>query len=62
MIGYTITGYDVSRIKCTPDDVENLPTDVKEGSIAISVDGSQNPPTETPYVFWKGEWVEISLE
>lgn len=62
MIGYTITGYDVSRIKCTPSDVTNLPTDVKAGSIAIAVDDSQDPPTETAYCFWDGEWVELSSD
>lgn len=64
MIGYTITGYDVSRIKCTPEDVSNelLPTDVKAGSIAIAVDDSQTPPTETAYCFWDGAWVELSSD
>ena len=60
MIGYTITGYDVSRIRCTTEDVENLPTDVKAGSIAIAVDDSQDTPTETAYCFWDGEWVSLS--
>lgn len=62
MIGYTITGYDVSRIKCTKDDVDNdlLPTNVKAGSIAIAVDDSQNPATETVYVFWDGQWVALN--
>lgn len=58
MIGYTITGYDVSRIVfASPDDAEDLPKNVKDGSIAID-----QADDTTIYVFWKGDWVEVSLE
>lgn len=65
MIGYTITGYDTSFIKFTSaDELENLPTNVKPGSIAVlMVPDSEETPTEiveTPYVFWDGKWNEIS--
>ncbi len=61
MIGYTITGYDVSRIVFTsPDTVDTLPTNVRDGSIAILQAENEGTVTETPYVFWKGDWVEIT--
>lgn len=65
MIGYTITGYDISFIKFTSaEELESLPTNVKPGSIAVlMVPDSEETPTkivETPYVFWDGKWNEIS--
>ena len=57
MIGYAITGYDVSHIRCSADDApDGLPMNVKAGSIAIAVNDDN---TENCYVFWEGQWYKF---